>query len=172
MTRPSLAFALLPALVAGLGGAVVGCAPADPGDTDDDDDVPACDVGRFVATSIAFEEAGCLDDVGRDGTTLSASAPGLSWEVFAFDAAGFEDGTFEPGTVLDDGNSSTTARYEREGLEWVVFAGAIGGTPQGEGTLTLDAVDDATWRGRVDGVAVPGGNNDSLDSVFVTIIVE
>lgn len=144
----------------------VACAPLPEDGSDGDDDVPACEVGRFVATSIAFEEAGCLDTVVRDGTTFSAAAAGLSWEVFAFDSA------VAAGTVLDNGNSSTTARYEREGLEWVVFAGAIGGTPQGESTLTVDAVTDTTWRGRIDGVAVPGGNNDSLDSVFVTVVVE
>jgi hypothetical protein len=156
MTRPSLAFALLPALV-------LACAPSDV--DDGGDGAPDCDLGRFVATSIAFEEAGCLDSVVRDGATFSATAPGLSWEVFAFDDSA-------AGTVLDDGNSSSTGRYEREGLEWVAFTGAVGGTPQGESTLTIDAVSDSGWQGRLDGVAVPGGNNDDLDSVFVTVVVE
>jgi hypothetical protein len=156
MTRLPLALALLP---------LVACDPL-PEDGSDSDDVAACPVGHFVATSIAFEEAGCLDDVDREGTTLSASAAGLSWQVFAFDSA------VAAGTILDDSNSSTSARYEREGLEWVVFSGTIGGIPQGESALTLDDVDDDTWHGRIDGVAVPGGNNDSLDSVFVTVVVD
>lgn len=159
MTRLPLALALLPALV-------VACAPTGSDGSDGDDDA-ACDVGRFVATSIALEEAGCLDAVVRDGATFSASAPGLSWDVFAFD-----DSAVAAGTVLDDGNSSATARYEREGLEWVAFTGAIGGTPQGESALTLDDAGDDIWHGRIDGVAVPGGNNDSLESVFVTVVVD
>jgi hypothetical protein len=159
MNRLTLATALLPVVAA--------CAPLDnTGDDDDGENDSACEVGRFVATTIAFEESGCLDQVVHDGATFSVSAPGLSWQVFAFD-----DGV-AAGTVLDDTNSSTTGRYEREGLEWVAFTGAIGGTPQGESTLTLDAVTDGAWRGRIDGVAVPGGNNDSLDSVFVTVVIE
>jgi len=158
MNRLSLAIALLPVVAA--------CAPVDGDDGNDGGSDDACDVGRFVATTITFEESGCLDEVVHDGTTFSASAPGLSWQVFAFDDSA------AAGTVLDDSNSSTTARYEREGLEWVAFTGAIGGTPQGESTLTLDVVSDSAWRGRIDGVAVPGGNNDSLDSVFVTVVVE
>ena len=158
MNRLSVASALLAVVAA--------CAPVDDGGGSDGGDGDDCDVGRFVATTIAFEESGCLDEVVHEGATFSASAPGLSWQVFAFD-----DGA-AAGTVLDDSNSSTTGRYEREGLEWVAFTGAIGGTPQGESTLTLAAVTENAWRGRIDGVAVPGGNNDSLDSVFVTVVVE
>lgn len=157
MNRLAMASALLAIVTA--------CIPDSAGDDAPDTD-DACPSGRFVATTVAFEASGCIAGVVREGPTFSVSAPGLSWTVSAFD-----DGA-AAGAVLDGRNSSTTAVYEREGLEWVTFTGGIGGTPQGESSLTLTGVSESAWRGRIDGVAIPGTNNDSLESLYVTVVVE
>ena len=134
-------------------------------DSESDDDTPACELGSFTATSLLFEDGGCLDEVTRanSGVTVAFGTT-FSWRVDAF-ANPLVAG------VYDDTNSSANGRYEREGLEWVAFTGAIGGLPQGESTTTIDGVTDTAWTGSIDAVAVPGGANDSLDSVFVIVTV-
>lgn len=150
------------ALVLAVLATAAGCTPTV---TSDDDDTPACESGSFTATSLLFEEGGCLDEVTREGSGVRVVfGTRFSWRVDAF-ADPLVAG------VYDDTNSSSTGRYEREGLEWVAFTGAIGGTPQGESTTTITALTDTSWEGDIDAVAVPGGNNDSLDSVFVVVTI-
>jgi hypothetical protein len=132
----------------------------------DDDDGGACAVGSFVVTSVAFEESGCLIDAARDGTTVSASAPGLRWVIDAFDDDALSSGS------LDDTNSRADGRYEREGQIWRALTGAIGGVPIGESAAVIEDVSAAAWRGRVDGVLHPSDDNDNVDSVFVSIVTD
>ncbi len=139
---------------------------ANGGGASDDDDDGACAVGSFVVTSVAFEESGCLTEASREGTTVSASAPGLRWVIDAFDDDALSSGS------LDDTNSRAEARYDREGQVWRALTGAIGGVPIGESTAVVNDVSDTAWRGRVDGVLQPSDDNDRFDSVFVTIFID
>lgn len=144
--------------------AVAACPTSAPSDDDDNDDDEGCTLGRFTVSSVRFEERGCLDVVDRDGGLRAAFGTGLSWRVDRFS-------TELDVWILDDTNSSAAGRYEREGAVWVAFTGAVGGQPLGESTVTIEALDGDTWQGTIDGVAVPDTGNDSLDSVFVTIVV-
>jgi hypothetical protein len=76
--------------------------------------------------------------------------------------------------TLDGGNSAAFGRFERDGLSWVVSTGAIGGQDLGQSSLTVRsgaAADNGAGDlvVHLDGVAVPDFDNDSLDSVFITV---
>jgi hypothetical protein len=166
MKRPTIT--LLVAVVA-VAAVVAGCADggaadADGGDAGDDD----CSIGVVLASSLTFEERLCVTRASTEEGNRFVIEAGtrFSWDVQEF-------GGDEPvlPLVLDVGNSGAFGHFDRDGLSWVVSSGGIGGQPQGQSTLTVDAVEGGAFAGHLDGAAVPDFNNETLDSVFVTVDV-
>jgi len=169
MKRPILATATLATLVWVVAvPTAVGCAGGDDGATADDDVADDCDVGVLLASSLTFEERLCLSRAAIDEGNRFVMEVGTR---FSWDVQGFGGDEEVPPLVLDASNSSAFGHFDREGLSWVVSAGAIGGLAQGQSSLTVEVVAAAAgaFAGHLDGAAVPDFNNDTLDSVFVTI---
>ena len=156
-----------------VGAVVVGCAAVDDGAVDGGNEVvdDDCPIGVVEASSVSFAERLCLTAASSEAGphVVMASDPRWSWDVQSFGAE-----VQAPPFTLDGGNSAAFGRYERDGLSWVVSTGAIGGQDLGQSSLTVRsgaAADNGAGDlvVHLDGVAVPDFDNDSLDSVFITV---
>ena len=154
---------LLVAAVAVLAGCADGGA-ADGADAGVDD----CSIGAVLASSLTFEERLCVTKAGIEEGNRFVMEAGTR---FTWDVQRFGSDEPVPPLVLDVSNSAAFGHFDRDGLSWVVSSGAVGGQPQGQSTLAVDAVDAGAFAGHLDGAAVPDFNNETLDSVFVTVDV-
>ena len=171
-TRMTRMISLISVLTTASLAVVVGCAAVD-GAVDGGNEVvdDDCVIGVVEASSVSFAERLCLTAATSEAGphVVMASDPRWSWDVQSFGAE-----VQAPPFTLDGGNSAAFGRFERDGLSWVVSTGAIGGQAQGQSSLTVrsGAAADSGAGDLVvhlDGVAVPDFDNDSLDSVFITV---
>ena len=157
--RPSRAFVVVVV-------ACFGC--ADPGAGEGEGEVDGCELGSLRATSTTLDVTTCLT-VASGPNDDSQGFRFAAGEAFDLNIGALAEFTETLPATLDETNSSAFGRFVDDGLRWDIAAGAIGGLPLGEATVTLTRIDGADIDGSVDAVAVPDGENDSLDSVFLAL---
>jgi hypothetical protein len=148
---------------------IAACAPVDEpdGGEGEGEGEGACDAGSFHVSTTTFESFGCLD---------RASAPGGGEADFRFVSGAAIDlrvsasDEVTPPITLDESNSSAFGNFSLNGgARWSIATGAIGGSPVGEASLVVDAIDGTDVDGRFDGLAIPDADNPDIDGVFVTL---
>ncbi len=135
------------------------------GEGDEGEGEPACELGSLLATSTTLDLSVCLDVASAPSETDLGFHFAVG-DAFDLIMTPFQEVATTPAT-LDASNSSSFGFFVDAGLRWNVATGGIGGVPQGQAALSIDSLDDL--EGGVDAVAVPDSDNDSLDSVFLTL---